>query len=155
MTDGPSLGTPVVPEDSALRKPPKELSGRQVLILDGIRYAVEMADVAYGWLYERLARMARSSSEPTTRDIAAVMLDAWSVIDAVHRFVDLVGAMPGLPQGPWFRGLRSDAPSHWSSETASNIRTIAPRNSPRRVGRSGVMSPGPRSTMEATTPVGG
>lgn len=34
-------------ENSILRKPPAEFSRRQVLVLDGIRYAAEMALIAY------------------------------------------------------------------------------------------------------------
>jgi hypothetical protein len=41
----------VVRENSPLRRPARALSRRQVLIIDGIRYAADMADVAY----ERLA----------------------------------------------------------------------------------------------------
>src|SRR5918999_1673035 len=96
----------LVPEDSPLRRPPTELSRRQILFLDGLRYAAEMADVAYQRLFEGLMHVADTSDEPSTRDIARLMLDAWSIVDAVHRFVDLVGAMPGLSHGPWLRVLR-------------------------------------------------
>lgn len=96
----------LVPEDSPLRRPPPELSRQQVLFLDGIRYAAEMADVAYQRLFEGLMLLADSPAEPSTRDIARLMLDAWSIVDAVHRFVDLVSAMPGLAHGPWLRVLR-------------------------------------------------
>ena len=102
-----NMRSPIVPEDSPLRRPPPDLSRRQVLILDGIRYAGEMADLVYGRVYDGLQGIARSRSEPSTRTIAAVMLDAWSVVDAVHRFVDLAGALPGLPHGTWLRLLRS------------------------------------------------
>lgn len=98
--------SPIVPEDSPLRKPPSELSRRQVLFLDGIRYAAEMADLAYERLSDGLQGIARPEAEPSTRDIAAVMLDAWSMIDAVHRFVDLASSLPGLSQGTWLRLLR-------------------------------------------------
>lgn len=96
----------IVPEDSPLRRPPSELSRRQVLFLDGIRYAAEMADLAYERLSDGLQGIARSEAKPSTRDIAAVMLDAWSVIDAVHRFVDLASSLPGLSQDTWLRLLR-------------------------------------------------
>lgn len=96
----------LVPEDSPLRRPPPELSRRQVLFLDGIRYAAEMADVAYQRLFDGLKQLADSRPVPSTRDIARVMLDAWSIVDAVHRFVDLVEGLPGLKHGPWLRLLR-------------------------------------------------
>jgi len=118
---------PVVPEDSPLRRPPPNLSRRQVLILDGLRYAAEMADVAYERLYLQLQDIARSTAEPTTREIAAAMLDAWSVVDSVHRFVDLANTMPGLAHGPWLRRVRQqcadaldlrDAVQHQAGEIA-------------------------------------
>ena len=96
----------VIPENSPLRNPPADLSRNQVLLLDGLRYAAEMSDVAYERLSGKLQEIARSRSEPSTRDIAAAMLDAWSVIDAVHRFVEIAGVLPGLPQGTWLRLLR-------------------------------------------------
>src|SRR5437016_2713345 len=74
-------------------------------ILDGIRYAAENADIAYERLYDCLQSIARSSAEPSTRHIAAAVLDAWAIVDAIHRFVDLVDSLPGLSKGTWFRLL--------------------------------------------------
>src|SRR5262245_14433078 len=107
--------SPIVPEDSPLRRPPLSLSRRQVLVLDGIRYASEMADLAYERIYAALQNIARSGSGPgpiPSRTIATVMLDAWSIIDAVHRFVKLVpctriGLAKRTADGePWMRLLK-------------------------------------------------
>ena len=96
----------MIPEDSPLRRPPVTFSRRQVLILDGIRYAADMAHIAYERLDGHLQNIAAASTgEPSVRDIAAAMLDAWSIVDSAHRFRDLVANLPGLPNSPWKRAL--------------------------------------------------
>jgi hypothetical protein len=97
----------VIPEDSPLRRPPAALSRRQVLILDGIRYAADMAYIAYERLSVHLQSVAASPVEPTVRDIAIAMLDAWSIVDSAHRFRDLVAELPGLRNSPWRRLLQN------------------------------------------------
>src|SRR5262245_52012098 len=96
----------LIPEDSPLRRPPAEFSRRQVLILDGIRYAAEMAHIAYERLFTHLQGIAASQGEPRVRDAAAGMLDAWSIVDSAHRFRDLINNLPGLANSPWRRLLR-------------------------------------------------
>src|SRR5437588_1710102 len=93
-------------EASPRRNPPPELGRRQVLVLDGLRYSVEMADVAYRRLDEGLAQIHFGAGEIGPRAIASLMLDAWSIVDSVHRFVDFAGEMKGLKQGVWFELLR-------------------------------------------------
>jgi len=95
----------LIPEDSPLRRPPAAFSRYQVLILDGIRYAAEMAAIAYERLYAHLQSIAASSNEPPVHDSAFAMLDAWSIIDSAHRFRDQVGNLPGLANSPWKRLL--------------------------------------------------
>src|SRR5262245_46599550 len=60
-----------------------------------------MADIAYERLAEALQNIAASTVKPSTRDIGAAMADAWSIVDSVHRFHDLVMNMPGLSNSPW------------------------------------------------------
>lgn len=96
----------MIAEDSILRHPPKELSRRQVLILDGIRYAADMLEIAYNRLRRHLQEIAAAPHEPMVADIAAGMLDAWSIVDSAHRFRDLVEGLPGLRNSPWKRLLR-------------------------------------------------
>ena len=60
----------IIPEDSPLRLLPCELSHKQILIFDGIRYASEMADIAYQRLFEKLQTIAGQENTPSTRDIA-------------------------------------------------------------------------------------
>lgn len=96
----------LIPEDSPLRRPPSTFSRRQVLVLDGIRYAAEMAHIAYDRLYAHLQSVAASRTEPRVRDTAIAMLDAWSIVDSAHRLRDLVDSMPGLANSTWKRLLR-------------------------------------------------
>jgi hypothetical protein len=95
----------MIRENSPLRRPPAALSRRQVLILDGVRYAVDMAEIAYGRLSAHLHAVATSPTEPSVGDIASAMLDAWSIVDSAHRLRDLVANLPGLPNAPWRRIL--------------------------------------------------
>lgn len=95
----------MIREDSPLRHPPPALSRRQTIILDGIRYAADMADVAYERLTFNLQRVAILEGEPTVRDIATAMLDAWSIVDSAHRFRDLIAGLPGLSNSVWKRRL--------------------------------------------------
>jgi hypothetical protein len=96
----------LISKDSPIRRPPAEFSRRQVLILDGIRYAAEMAQIAYERLDAHLQGIAASPSEPRVRDTAAAMRDAWSIVDSAHRLRDLVANLPGLPHSLWKRLLQ-------------------------------------------------
>lgn len=97
----------LIPEDSPLRNPPKELSRKQILILDGIRFAAEIADVAYQRLAKNLLSIAPSSLNLAESQIAMAMADAWTIVDSVHRFHDLIENMPGLKNGTWCKLLYS------------------------------------------------
>jgi hypothetical protein len=96
----------LIQEDSPLRRPPAEFSRRQVLILDGIRYAAEMSHIAYERLFDTLQALTPTERESHVRETATAMLDAWSVVDSAHRFGDLVEHLPGLPNSAWKRLLR-------------------------------------------------
>jgi hypothetical protein len=94
---------PFLADDSPIRLPPDGLSRRQLLVLDGLRFAVEMAVLAYERLAEDLTTIAGMRGSPNTRAIASAMMDAWSIIDAVHRFNDMLADLPGLPNAIWRR----------------------------------------------------
>jgi hypothetical protein len=99
-----------IARDSPLRKPPQPISEQQIVLLDGIRYSADMAGIAIDRLWEQLCFIdgagweAEQDVEP--HHIAAAALDAWSIIDAVHRMSDLVENLPGLPNSPWRRVFR-------------------------------------------------
>jgi hypothetical protein len=93
----------LIPEDSLLRRAPAAFSRRQMLMLDGLRYAAEMSHIAYERLFAELQKVANGDEKPTVRDIATAMLDAWSIIDSAHRFKSLLENLPGLPNSVWRR----------------------------------------------------
>lgn len=90
----------LISKDSPLRTLPVELSRKQILIFDGIRYAAEMTEIAYQRLWGQLQTIFIDKGIGA-HDIATAMLDAWSIIDSVHRFWDLISLAPGVPNGTW------------------------------------------------------
>ena len=100
----PRMVETLVPDDSPLRILSPQFSREQALIFDGIRYAAEMADVAYWRLFKLLQELAvLPPRELTTRQMAVAMLDAWSVVDSTNRLRDLVGGAPGIPHDTWWQ----------------------------------------------------
>lgn len=92
----------MIAETSPLRHPPAALSRKQVVILDGIRYAADMAEIAYERLAAHLQVVAALSREPTVKEMATGFIDAWSIIDSAHRLRDLITNFPGLKKkAPW------------------------------------------------------
>ena len=98
----------LIPEDSPLRVLPTDLSRRQVLYFDGIRYAAEMINLSYNRLFSQLMEIGATDREVTTLDIATAMLDAWSIVDSTNRFRDLVKRTPGLHRKSWKHILLAD-----------------------------------------------
>ncbi len=85
--------------DSPLRRIPAALDRRQAMFIDGIRYSVEMIDLAYVRLCDSLFRIAsqfendKSQSDlPAT--FAAPFIDAWSIVDSIHRLRELLEQLP-------------------------------------------------------------
>ena len=91
---------------SPLSSPPVEISEQQIVLLDGIRYSADMAAISLERLWAKLCSMDREMDAASSADIAEAALDAWSIVDASHRLVDLLDALPGLPKRPWKRVFR-------------------------------------------------
>ena len=88
----------IIGADSPLRKLPSSFPTRQVLFFDGIRYSLSTLDLAHARLYEELAKITHDG-EPTDSseiDFTSVFLDAWAVVDNVHRLKALLDNVPGL-----------------------------------------------------------
>ena len=92
--------------DSILRRLPAELNPKQALFLDGIRHAVEIADLAHKRLRETLTHIA--TVDPNDLDLQTctthAFLDAWAMVDAIDRFRMLWQQLPNatpaeLPPG--------------------------------------------------------
>lgn len=83
----------LVANDSPLRKLPLNLSKKQFLVFDGIRYAAQMAAIAYTRLLKTLVEITRKfhdQNTPISPDITCALLDAWAIVDAVNRMRDLL-----------------------------------------------------------------
>jgi hypothetical protein len=98
-------GHTMIADDSPFFNPPEALSREQVIHLDGLRYAAEMTALAYERLSQNLLSLP-AGVHATFRETAAAMLDAWSIVDSVNRFRDILRGVPGLSQKqPWIRLL--------------------------------------------------
>jgi hypothetical protein len=79
-------------DDSPLHRLPPGYPVPLVQMLDGIRYAIAMADLSYGRVRQTLAT---AFQEPEARPnpfrlATAAFLDAWSMIDSMHRLGKLL-----------------------------------------------------------------
>lgn len=97
----------LVKDNSPLRRIPTILEREQVLFLHGIRYSISMADYAYVRLYETINRITKNFiagqglGQRVSNDDAEIntaMIDAWSIIDSIHRLRELLSGMPKLKQ---------------------------------------------------------
>jgi len=78
-------------KESPLINLPRALPTRDVLLFDGIRYAVEMIGIAYIRLLQSLVSISEKSREGRVIDFfQEVFLDAWSAIDSLDRLRGLL-----------------------------------------------------------------
>ena len=85
---------PLISADSSLRKLPDGLKQSDRMLLDGIRYSVEMAEIGYKRLINSLYLISFSDEQSEVVDFAAIFADIWSIIDAVSRLRRLIYAIP-------------------------------------------------------------
>ena len=90
----------IIGEGSPLRRLPANLDRKQMLFLDGIRYSVNMADLAYSRLQQTLYRLSMNQQhyEGFDLDILSAVQDAWSIVDSFHRLRGLIRQTPGFKQ---------------------------------------------------------
>lgn len=100
------MTSPLFPNGSPLRNAPPSFSKKQILFLDGLRYSAEMAHIAYERLRETLSHIEEADSRLIASESASALQDAWSIIDSVNRFRDLLPHMPGIEKGAWLRLLK-------------------------------------------------
>lgn len=92
----------IVGKDSSFRHLPAALSEEQKLFLDGIRYSVNMADIAHQRLLNTLFSLTTRSLKEDPQKvelaglIAVAMLDAWCIIDSVNRLRILLEKLPRI-----------------------------------------------------------
>jgi hypothetical protein len=82
----------LIPLDSPLRHLPVGLSHNQLVTFDGLRHAAEIAGLAHERLKGVLAQLAHGADEAQLT--TAAYLDAWAIVDSVHRFHALLLLVP-------------------------------------------------------------
>jgi hypothetical protein len=100
---GGTIFAMLISPESPLRSSPSALDKKQLRMLIGIRYSIDMYEVAYANLYNLLDNhvpYAQSGEEDQTEDgvFPAVFLQAWSMIDSANRLKLLLQHTPGLPR---------------------------------------------------------
>lgn len=81
--------------DSPFLSVPADLARKQVLVLDGIRYAVAIAELAHARLLQSLDAIVRVSNDhPRLRShIAIATADVWTIVDSIHRLRLLITSL--------------------------------------------------------------
>lgn len=122
----------IISAESPLRRIPDNLDPRQACFLDGIRLSVEMCDVAYTRLSDRLWDLATGfghggSLQPYCA--AELLLDAWSVVDSTHRLRSLLDVMPRFQKsGPLYQIFtRATAPASELRNAVQHLREEMPQ----------------------------
>jgi hypothetical protein len=84
------------------------MDSRQALFFDGIRFAIEAADFAHARLRGTLLSLARSlgCAAPMHAETPAAIVDAWSIVDSLHRLRGLIQYAPGLERRQQWPALR-------------------------------------------------
>jgi hypothetical protein len=90
----------IIPTESCLRRIPVALDAKQAFFLEGIRVTIEMIDLAHCRLQSTLLALADSLITQATGSrqemLTSAMLDAWSIIDSVHRLRNLAHDFPQI-----------------------------------------------------------
>ncbi|MDF1659521.1 MAG: hypothetical protein P1U58_18030 [Verrucomicrobiales bacterium] len=82
--------------NTVLRRLPKALDPKQVLFLDGIRHASDIATFSYSRLKQTLTEIALQEQQNATAiQSTSAFLDAWSVVDSIDRLRGLFILFPG------------------------------------------------------------
>jgi hypothetical protein len=107
----------IVGPESELRRIPAALDPKQAFFIEGIRVSIEMIDFAHTRLQATLAEMdaAIVSGQAAGREAnTPPLLDAWSIIDSLHRLADLARNLPSVEDRmriPAFRSLLQNSDS--------------------------------------------
>lgn len=82
----------LVTSTSALRRVPIAVADDDKVVLDGIRYSLEVADRAYKRLRETLWEISRNPEAEHVELYADVVSDAWTVVDSLNRLREMCEA---------------------------------------------------------------
>ena len=80
-----------VTSSSALRHVPLHVHSEDKVVLDGIRYSLEIADRAYRRLRETLWRVSSDKKSDHVEHYVDLVSDAWIVVDSLNRLHVLCG----------------------------------------------------------------
>jgi hypothetical protein len=89
----------ILGDDSILRRLPAAIELKQLLFLDGIRHCAEICELSYQRLKNTLTEIGSEAEHPKRLSTAA-FVDAWSIVDAIHRFKSLWKLQPGVTLTP-------------------------------------------------------
>jgi hypothetical protein len=93
--------THFLPADSPLLNPPSSLTPKQRVALDGIRLAFDMLAMAWTRLVDELTDISIDRETGASRSrLTTTYMNAWIVVDVLHRLRLLVNALPGLKRPP-------------------------------------------------------
>lgn len=98
--DFQSSEEPLIDESSPFRRIPFELDPHQAFFLAGIRWTIEMLNLHYRRLLVELSRLSAGASKSIESDGIQALADAWSLVDSLHRFRELVQQVPNLKHSP-------------------------------------------------------
>lgn len=90
----------LVASDSPLRSLPANLNPHQAMYLDGIRYSLDMAGIAYVRLRQGLFDIDAFIPERKKDIYPMLFLDAWSMVDSLNRLRVLLGNFRGMKNTP-------------------------------------------------------
>lgn len=79
----------IISEESYLRLPPRKLNAEQTTIFNAITYSVDICDVCYNRLYEKLIGMT-TNPKANALFYGEVFSDAWSIINSSTIFFNLI-----------------------------------------------------------------
>jgi hypothetical protein len=81
---------------SPLRGLPANLEPRQRVLFDGVRFAIDMAELTFDRLVDALLRISQDGkADNVPGGFGAPFCDAWTVIDSVNRIRPLLLSIPG------------------------------------------------------------
>ena len=82
----------LVTSPSALRHIPHHVASEDKVVLDGIRYSLEIADRAYRRLRETLWKVSSDEKSDHVESYVDLVSDSWTVVDSLHRLHVLCGS---------------------------------------------------------------
>src|SRR5690242_17559633 len=89
----------IIGPDSELRKIPAALDPKQAFFIEGVRVCIEMIDFAHQRLQRTLFeidRLIADKKAPEQNLYTSALLDAWSIVDSIHRLSDMGRHFPNV-----------------------------------------------------------